>query len=337
MLSDFHLSRRQFAALAASSLLATRIHAEQAAAIPVPGTGLKIDKVGDDFEDPDWKYIYNGLKSSDEQDKQQRLPAGLSKNNRWFEPVMRGQPDKIERVKTPAGGLEGSEGAMYMASIHPGVPGRPSGKVEQDDFCANCVQPMGGKIPISWQPNTIVRVYVPPMSLWEDRVGASFGYRLGLRASHQKRDERGRSQGYLEDYWPGMFFRMEQHVVDVKATEDKPAERKTQRYMRIAIRSGTNGHDLPGPNITETGWYTLGMTCTADGAVHYFFRQGVEDLRPQDRIASHFPYGYRAAQFETFFFDVLTRETGKTWSTPWIVDDACLYLSSPPRQLMGKK
>lgn len=337
MSHELRFSRRQFGVVAAAGLLATKVSAQQGRSIPVPGTGLKIDKVGDDFEDAEWKYIYNGYKSSDENDKQQRLPAGISKNGRWFEPVMRGQPDKIERVATPKGGIEGSTGSMYMASIFPGVPGRPSGKVEQDDFCASCVQPMGGRIPISWQPNCTVRVFVPPMELWENRVGASFGYRLGLKASHEKKDERGRSQGYLEDYWPGMFFRMEQRVVDIPAKDDQPASRQTQRYMRIAIRSDGRGRDLPGPNLTETGWYTLGMTCTADGAVHYFFRQGVEDLRAEDRIASHFPYGFRASQFETFFFDVLSRDDGKTWSTPWIVDDAFLYLSSPPRHLAGKK
>jgi hypothetical protein len=331
MRSKLELSRRQFGIATAAGLLATQASGQQASSIPVPGTGVKVEKVGDDFEDENWKYIYNGYKSSDEQDSQQRLPAGRSQNNRWFEPVMRGQPDKIERIATPKGGLEGSSGSMYLASIYPGIPGRPSGKVEQDDFCANCVGPMGGRISISWQPNTVVRVFVPPMSQWENRVGASFGYRLGLRATHEKKDKKGRSEGRLEEYWPGMFFRMEQRVIDVKATEDKPASKQTQRYMQIAIRADQGGRDVRGPYITEHGWYTLGMTCTANGAVHYFFRPGVEDLRAEDRIASHYPYGFRAAQFETFFFDVLGQDTGKTWSTPWVVDDAFLYLSNPPR------
>jgi hypothetical protein len=303
----------------------------------VPGTGVKVDKVGDDFEDPEWKYFNNGYKSSDENDKQQRLPAGASKNNRWFEPVMRGQPDKVMRVETPKGGIEGSTGAMYLASIYPGIPGAPSGKVEQDDFCANCMEAMRGRISISWQPNTVVRVFVPPVSQWENRVGASFGYRLGLRATHEKRDERGRSEGRLEEYWPGMFFRMEQQAVNVPATDDKPAEKQTQRYLQIAIRSDQHGRDVAGPKITEGGWYTLGMSCTANGAIHYFFRTGVEDLRAEDRIASYYPYGFRASQFETFFFNVLARDTGKTWSTPWVVDDAFLYLASPPRSMTARK
>jgi hypothetical protein len=331
MRSKLHLSRREFGVATAAGLLATQASGQQASGIPVPGTGVKVEKVGDDFEDANWKYVYNGQKSSDEQDHQQRLPAGASKNNRWFEPIMRGQPDKIERVPTPKGGIEGSEGSMYLASIYPGIPGRPSNKVEQDDFCANCVQAMGGRIQISSQPQTVVRVYVPAISQWENRNGASFGYRLGLRAQHEKLDKRGRSEGRLEEYWPGMFLRMESRTVDVKATDDKPAERKTERYIQLTVRANERGHDQLGPKLAEKAWYTLGMTCTADGRVHYFVREGVEDLRASDRIASHYPYGFRASQFETFFFDVIGRDTGSTWSTPWVVDDAFLYLTTPPR------
>ena len=50
------------------------------AQVIVPGTGQRVVKVGDDFEDEKWSYVFNSPKSSDEQDKQQRLPAGRSAN-----------------------------------------------------------------------------------------------------------------------------------------------------------------------------------------------------------------------------------------------------------------
>jgi hypothetical protein len=315
-------SRREFALTSAGLLLASPVLAQGNYAIPVPGTGLKIDRIGDDFEDPDWQYLPNNPKSSDENDERQRLPAGGSKNNRWFEPVMRGQPDLVKRIDTPKGGVEGSTGALYLASIQPGIPGSPRGKVEQDDFCANCMEVMGGLMPMAWQPNVVTRVYVPPVSQWENRVGATFGYRLGLRASHNKAKTNRK-----EEYWPGLFFRMEQ----------KQVEGQMVRHLRVQIRADQSGRDVPGPEITEPGWYTLGMSCTANGAVHYFFRPGVEDLVAENRIASYFPYGYRAAQFETFFFNVLARDSGKTWSTPWVVDDAFLYLTTPPRHLLAQQ
>jgi hypothetical protein len=42
----------------------------------VPGTGQKLTNVGDDFEDEKWDYVYNLPKSSEENDKRQRLPGG---------------------------------------------------------------------------------------------------------------------------------------------------------------------------------------------------------------------------------------------------------------------
>lgn len=316
------MSRREFTLAAATALLASQANgAPSAGSMPVPGTGFKVSKVGDDFEDPEWKYNARAPKSSSENDKNQRLPAGESTNNRWFEPIMRGQPDLVKRIATPAGGVEGSEGSLYLASIYSGIPGRPSGAVEQDDFCANAMEVMGGLTPISWQPNCFCRVYVPPVEKWEHRVGASFGYRVGVRATHN-----AKKTGDKEEYWPGMFLRMENRVV----------ENKNQRYLRVQVRANEYGQDVPGPIIESPGWYTMGMSLTANGAVHYFYRPGVEALTAEDRIASYYPYGYRAAQFETFFFNVLCRDNGRTWSTPWVVDDAFLYMSTPPRNLVAK-
>ena len=39
------------------------------------------------------------------------------------------------------------------------------------------------------------------------------------------------------------------------------------------------------------------------------------------------PYGYHAELLETFFFDIVNMDDGKTWSTPWIVDDPMVYVA----------
>ena len=82
----------------------------------VPSTGVKVRQVGDDFEDPNWGYIMNGRKASHEQDEKQRPPGGASRNGRWYESALRGQPDVVKRVPTPPGGIEGSQGSMLMAT-----------------------------------------------------------------------------------------------------------------------------------------------------------------------------------------------------------------------------
>src|SRR5262245_16592201 len=94
----------------------------------VPGTGDKVTRVGDDFEDRAWEYYPNGEKASYEQDETQRPPGGESKNGRWYESAMRGQPDVVRRIATPPGGLPGSRGALFMATKYSGIPGELSNK-----------------------------------------------------------------------------------------------------------------------------------------------------------------------------------------------------------------
>src|SRR5260221_8545797 len=112
----------------------------------VPGTGQKVDKVGDDLEDPKWIYRYNLPKSSHENDDQQRLPGGGSANGRWSEGVKRGQPDQIERVSTPDGGIPGSQGALLMRSKQTGVPGVYSRAPPQNDLIITVSSRLGSAL-----------------------------------------------------------------------------------------------------------------------------------------------------------------------------------------------
>ena len=88
----------------------------------VPGTGVAVKKVGDDFEDVNWKFNHYFPKSSKNLDKRERSPGGDSENDRWYEGIKRGQPDVIRRVATPTGGLAGSQGELPAGEFR----GRPS-------------------------------------------------------------------------------------------------------------------------------------------------------------------------------------------------------------------
>ena len=281
----------------------------------VPGTGERIANVGDDFEDPAWSYIFNNPKNSSELDGQSRLPNGYSKNRRWFEGPMRGHPDIVRRVAAPAGGLPGSEGALLMQSLHTGTPGRPSGRNQQDDLIVNTEQRMGGLVPVSWLPSFVVRVYMPPFEEWERRTGNTFALRAGAFGTRPQGD------GEREEYWPGLwiYFR------------SKSDRRNKEDSAYFLIRSDRGGRDYKGPDIKQTGWWTLGMSFTDDGQVHYYAKPGIEDLTERDRIASQFPYGFRCQQFETFFFDLISPDNGSTWSTAWIIDDPAFYLARQPK------
>lgn len=282
----------------------------------VPGTGKKIEQVGDDFEDPQWHYIGNWPKSTEENNERHNYPSGKSANGRWYEGMKRGQPDFLRRVPTPAGGLVGSEGSLMMRSLQTGIPGVPSYRTQQDDFIADTMYRLGRPIASGRMPSVVTRVYLAPFDRWERRSGATFAFRLACEPSNPKSRSRRDYSNEPDTYWPGL-------LIDF---HPKRGEKQPEDMASFRIRSSRNG-DYRGPAITETGWWTLGMSVTPDGMVHYYARKGVEDLTTEDRIASQYPYGFRAREMRTFFFNVLSGDDGKTWSTPWIVDDPSVYVA----------
>ncbi|HID21666.1 MAG TPA: hypothetical protein EYP14_04615 [Planctomycetaceae bacterium] len=287
--------------------------------IVVPGTGERI--AWDDFEDENWEFTHNFPKSSRNIDGREREPFGISNNNLWIESAKRGQPDVILRVPTPPGGLPGSKGAMLMRTLYSGIPNTTSLKFQQDDLIMRLSSQVGA-IPTSWYPSVVVRVYLPPFDEWENRTGASFGFRadvVGTKWEQPKR--RGiffirRRKMVSHTYWPGMFIQFNSKT-DPQYDEDSAV---------FIIRGDDSGRDFLGPYITQTGWWTLGMSFTPDGRVHYFASPGVDRLTMKDHIASHAPYYSKCKTFNTIFFNVCSANDGEHYSTTWIVDDPELYV-----------
>ena len=291
----------------------------------VPGTGEKLSEVGDDFEDANWSFIPNLPKSSNNIDKQVRYPSGQVNNNRWFESLLRGQPDVVERVATPAGGLPSSKGAMKLRSVQTGIPGVPSHKMQQDDFIMNGNTRFGGNIQSAMSPNAVCRVYVPPFAQWEQRTGSSLGFRIET-LTHVMKPVTGASKFFkkagktrqLDQAWPGMFIQLNSKTDGVNK-EDSAV---------FVIRADEYGQDfVAGPVIKEPGWWTLGLTLSTDGRVHYYAVQGVGRLKATDRIASTMPYGEPNLQMNTVFFNVMNSDNGRTWSTEWIIDDVEVFVA----------
>ncbi len=198
--------------------------------------------------------------------------------------------------------------------------------MQQDDLVVNCQYRLG-TIAVSQSPSCVVRVYVPPFEEWENRSGSTFGFRLALQTHAWKVPEK-KSGGFFfsrnrpeytdEVYWPGIFIQFRSET-DARYKEDSAF---------FTIRGNVRGADFKGPEVTETGWWTLGMSCTPDGQVHYYISQGVDDLTQADHVTSQLPYNYRAERFRTLFFNVCNRDDGSSWSTPWIIDDPSVYIAS---------
>lgn len=295
----------------------------------VPGMGTELEKVGDDFEDPNWKYIFNNPKSTEENNEKQNAPLGKSANGRWFEGAKRGQPDVVKRVETPPGGIPGSQGALLLKSLHTGIPNRPSFKMQQEDFILNIQYRTGGPIPISKNPSVTTRVFIPPLEQWDRREGAHFAFRVALETT---KDEPGKVLFFTtkkenEVYWPGLFICLD------------PKERSKKENDRVffRVRCNNRGGDMEGPEIDTLGWWTLGLAISSNGAMHYYAKPGIEDLTTDDYITTQFPYSYRAERFRSAFFNVVNGDNGRDWTAPWIVDDTRVYLGTGPSQLASSR
>ena len=287
----------------------------------IPGTGKLVTEVGDDFEDPNWTYHPNLPKVLNNKDTMMSasFPLGISANRRWHEGKMRGQPESVRRVETPAGGIPGSTGALGIRSLQTG--GRhPSFEQQQEDFIANLSERIG-KISVARGPNIVTRVWLPPIEKWENRTGCHFAFRVGLQTDPRSQMPGGiRSSAFEGSYWPGMFLHLD-------SKEGRGATNQEFDSANFWIKATDDGQKMQGPQITTTGWWTLGMSISPDGRVHYFAKAGVEDLTAEDHVGSSFPFGYRAQQLRSFFFNVCNGDDGRTWSTEFVIDDPKLYFA----------
>jgi hypothetical protein len=285
----------------------------------VPGTGEFLKDCCDDFEDPKWSYKYNLPKSSHEQDEQQRGPGGMSNNGLWHEGGKRGTPDVVRRVSTPPGGIEGSTGAILIATKNSGIPGTYSNQQMQDDLLMMFNKRLGRSIPMSWQPSATVRVYLPEWDKWENRNGPSFGMRGDCMGKNP--------DGSQEAYWPGIFILRNNH---------KNKEGEIVKAAKLTVRGDRLGRDVRSLDIDEPGWWTLGMSFSEDGQIHYYAHKGVADLTADDHLMSSYPYGERCTTFNNFFFNVANMDNGHTWSTPWVIDDPKIYVIPPAGQQVAQ-
>ncbi len=289
----------------------------------VPGTGSVVKGGGDDFEAENWQWYYNHPKSSEEQDKRLRAPTGRTRDGNWFEGPKRGTPDVVKRIELPAQGIEGSAHGLLISTLHAGIPNRVTHQMQQDDLVFNLMRVAGRGMSVADSPSVVVRVYLPPFEQWENRSGPSFGFRAGCytHAIITGDDHPQEGRWGLEEYWPGMFI----------CFESSHEKRFKQDGAFLRVRGGRNGGEVMGPRITELGWWTLGLSFSPDGMVHYFASPGVDALTMDDHITSQYPYGYRTELVKTYFFNVCSRDDGKTWSTPWVIDDPKVYFVKRPQ------
>lgn len=288
----------------------------------VPGTGVKL--ATEDFEDPNWTFVANWPKSSYNLDKRVRRPIGYSSNGILYESSKRGIPEIMQRVTPPEGGLAGSTGALKMKSRYTGVPSRLSFRTQQDDVLMDLSDQMGHYISVSQKPSAVVRVYLPPLEKWDPQSGTTFGMRCKVTGVGPDEPEEGERRGLFsrrrkrrgrvrDNFYPSIFINFN--------SKSSGYEKDT---ATLIIRGNDFNEDFNAKEISQTGWWTMGISFTADGRAHYYASPGVDDLTDKDHIASHFPQSVRVEYFHSFYFNVCNQDCGQ-WSTEWIVDDPTVY------------
>ncbi|HAY80633.1 MAG TPA: hypothetical protein DCY79_12575 [Planctomycetaceae bacterium] len=289
----------------------------------VPGTGTRIDYLGDNFENQKWGFVHRMPKSSREQNERANYPMGYSTNRMWIEGPERGQPDHMKVVPAPEGALPGSQYALLVRTLNSGIPGVRSYDVQQDDLVMNFSRRMGTSIRPSENMSVVVRVYLPPFEEWENRSGPQFGFRIGCGTTVNERGEGffARNQDKTEPYWPGIW-------IHFRSETSKSVEKDS---AFLTVRGNTRGRDMRSIEVTETGWWTMGMSVTGDGRVHYYASPGVDNLTAEDRLTSQFPYGFRAEWSNAYFFNFCNRNDGRSWSTPFLLDDTQVFVASGTR------
>lgn len=293
----------------------------------VPGTGKVLHEIFDNFENEGWHFEHNHPKSSRNMDGRERLPIGESTNGLWYEGYKRGQPDVVKRVKTPPGGLPGSEGALMLKTLQSGIPGRGSRIDQQDDLILDST-PVGN-IWTKDAPSVVVHVYFPPWQEWENSSHWHFGMRCCVRGEMPPKLRGGflgmfKGRRKVDRYWPGMFIKF-------NSEEDTGSADSATLFLR----ADEYGSDFPFMDIKETGWWTFGFSFTPDGAVHYYASQGVDPLTQSDYLTTKFPYGAKTKRLETLFLNVCSQNNRKSWSTGFIIDDPKIYIN--PGYAKGNK
>lgn len=293
-----------------------------------PGRGTRLPELGDTFEEVGWSYNFNNPKLYNQYHNPgsgwvevihaPNAPTSVSVNGRWIEGPTRGHPDIVEQVRTPPGGIPGSQYSLRLRTTNSGTPKITEGTVQQDDLLNIIPGKTNADIPLGSGLNVVTRIYLPPLNEWHDMGGYHIGFRVG--ATGRKPD------GTLANYWPGIWIWMDK-------------ESSGRRSFRWVVRANNEGVDVNASEqkFTNTGWWTLGMGFNLDGSISYYASPGVDDLTPRDLLtfragsqsaaATYTPYQFKFDNLDYLFFS--TGNTDGQNSTEFIIDDVGVYRVEP--------
>ncbi|HEV7406040.1 MAG TPA: hypothetical protein VGO11_24050 [Chthoniobacteraceae bacterium] len=202
----------------------------------VPGTGVVIDAISDEFEPP-WTFDYQN---------------NLSSNGFWYG-SFRGAPEILELVTPPGGGDSTSTTALRLRSVDTADVDYPGAEDLVSQFYNTTL--FGRAVTFAEEPSYVTWAWFPPISTWPQTVDGSncFGFRLAARDHTLVGPDNANGE-----YYPSIW-----------------AYRGSDGQGYLVARVG-DGYveDVPIASLPAGGWYTLGMSWNAQGRTEYYAASG---------------------------------------------------------------
>jgi hypothetical protein len=247
----------------------------------VPGVGVVVDAISDEFEAP-WTFNYQ---------------TNLSSNGLWYG-QFRGAPETLQLIAPPDGGTTESASVLRLRSVDVNDDPYPG----MEDLVSNFYDStlLGRFLEFSEEPSFVTFAYFPPVSQWPLTVDGAHCFGFRVAAWDHTLVSTSNPHG---EYYPSIWA--------YRASDG-------QGYLLARVGDGYIG-DVPIAQITTTGWFTLGLSWNAQGQIEYYAAAGRRALGTGDLIYTDTLSNRRLDQVTYHFFSLRFPATGSL-SPDFLVD-----------------
>lgn len=262
----------------------------------LPGTGIKITQLSDDFENPNWSFNY---------------ASNISSNGMWYG-SLRGAPEVLNRTTPPAGGIPGQTGALQIRSRDNDNDGYP----QQEDLVTKFHNQLYGRyLQRADQPSFVAHIYMPPYASMQ-KDWSTLGFRIEARSNQL-------NPGY---YYPSIWLQYYNYGGNY------PNNFGVVVRMGDGFASDVYVKNM-GANYAG-GWVSVGISFDELGIGHYYFKEGVLPFTAADKIydTTMFPGGSNAKMdwIAYHFLSIGYNANDPDLSPDYRIDDVSVYIVPEP-------
>jgi hypothetical protein len=249
----------------------------------VPGVGIVIDAISDEFEPP-WTFDYQ---------------ANVSSNGLWYG-SFRGAPETLQLITPPGGTDATSTTALRLRSVDTADVDYPGSEDLVSQFYSTTL--FGRAVSFAEEPSYVTWAWFPAISTWPLTVDGSncFGFRVAARDHTLIGPDNSNGE-----YYPSIW-----------------AYRGSDGQGYLVARVG-DGYveDVPIASVPSGGWYTLGMSWNAQGQTEYYAASGRVALQTGHRLYTDTVSGRKLEVVPYHFYSIRFPATGS--ASPDFLADRC--------------